>query len=232
MQFATNCINDCRDYRRLRDVQGPFNPRNPVHCWIAFVRFAVHRATNHHLVGGYKRGKDADKVRFQFACWSYIHPRSKAWKQGDRNWAVTDDSLRYKPPAMVRAIQGHSLDGICDARLGTHMTYEMALDMPYAVHGTTEHAWASIARDGLIAPQRGSRGSTDWETYRTRNCIHMSPFIAHDGRCKSGMRHDKSGKINHFFVVDIASFIACGGYVWISDAGAIMTRDRIEGGMS
>ncbi|KIY52983.1 hypothetical protein FISHEDRAFT_34389 [Fistulina hepatica ATCC 64428] len=111
----------------------------------------------------------------------------------------------------IKARQGHSLQ---DVKLDLKPILSMA-DIPsgIAVHGTTNSAWESIAKLGLLK--------------MGRNHIHIAQGLAGDG-VVSGMRN--SSQV--FIYIDVQKAIDAGIKFFLSDNGVILTEGDERGVLS
>ena len=75
--------------------------------------------------GCYTHGKE----RYQFAVWSKLDPAGPEFQRGQRDWTLADSPCTEDPhrrtvqmPAFLRCMQGHSLVGAVDERVGVSLS--------------------------------------------------------------------------------------------------------------
>ena len=76
------------------------------------------------------------KTRLQFAVWSrtpYLHDEFEFVL---REWSTEEGGQRLKRVFALRAMQGHSILGLCDDSVGKQITKEHAKLIGTGVHGT------------------------------------------------------------------------------------------------
>ncbi|MCP4241931.1 MAG: RNA 2'-phosphotransferase, partial [bacterium] len=86
---------------------------------------------------------------------------------------------------LIRAKQGHSIDGLRDERLYVSPSCPQMHMIPVLRHATTYGPLLSILRDGIIP---GGAAGGDPEAHGLRRHVHFAPFPYGDERVVSGAR--------------------------------------------
>ena len=156
----TGLIAKAKSSSRMREAiqkvtrSGPRNPHFnglPDDVHYAFLQYSIE--------GNHTHGKE----RFQFAVWSNLEPTLPPFQEGERDWTCNinmrpEDRQRkvLMEPAFVRCLQGHSLVGAVDERVGIPLSLAHCKSLKFAWHGTD----ANNLHDIMTSELRGTYQKT------------------------------------------------------------------------
>ncbi|MCP4242951.1 MAG: RNA 2'-phosphotransferase, partial [bacterium] len=146
--------------------------------------------------------------------------------------AATDDKGRFQlahyapdgvpsSTVLIRAKQGHSIEGLRDDRLYVSPSIPMMHAIPVLRHSTTFGPLMSILREGIL-PGGGDSAVTSHGDGRRRQ-VHFTPFPVGDNRVVSGARDSADAHV-YCNKWELYGTIP----LWLSSSMAVLTTSEVS----